>query len=76
MLRAGENRDSTVLNRDERLVRRMCCEATTGTAHAASRPVVKKFSGGLRRVSTNRSELLEVVVTADKRGCKLVEQQK
>lgn len=58
MLRAGENRDSTVPNRDERLVWRMCCEAATGTAHAASRPVVEEVSGCLRRVSTGRSELL------------------
>jgi hypothetical protein len=58
MLRTGENRDSTVLNRDERLVWRMGCEATTRTTHAASRPVVEEFSGCLRRVSTDRSKLL------------------
>ncbi|WP_179204621.1 hypothetical protein [Halobacterium hubeiense] len=75
MFRTGENRDSTVLNRDERLVRRMSCEATTGTAHTASRPVVKEVSGCLRRVPTNRGELLEMVVTADKWSCKLVKNQ-
>ncbi|MFC7164578.1 hypothetical protein [Halospeciosus flavus] len=76
MLRTSENRDSTIFNRNERLVRRLGCEATTGTAHAASRSVVKEFSGCLRRVPTDRSELLEMVVTADKWRCKLVEQQK
>ncbi|WP_059058747.1 hypothetical protein [Halobacterium hubeiense] len=76
MLGTGENRDSATFDRDKRLLWRMCCETAAGTAHPASRAVVEEFSGCLRRVSTDRSELLSVVVTADKWSCKLVKKQK
>ncbi|WP_179207599.1 hypothetical protein [Halobacterium hubeiense] len=76
MLGTGENRDSAAFDRDKRLLWRMCCEAAAGTANPASRAVVEEFSGCLRRVSTDRSELLSVVVTADKWSCQLVKKQK
>ncbi|MCD2205185.1 hypothetical protein [Halobacterium sp. KA-6] len=72
----GQHRDSTVFDRNERLVWRTRCETATRTANTTSRPMLKKFNRRLRRVPTNASELLLVVVTANQWRCKLIEQQK
>lgn len=74
MLRTSKDANGAVLDRDHRLVWRMCREATARTVETAGWPIVEEFRRILSREPTDSGELLTVGITANKRECELIQE--
>lgn len=75
MVRAGENCQSTVSDRDDQLLYGAGCMSTAWTGDTAGRPVSEEFCCLISRKATKGTELLEMFVTSDEWDPQLVDEQ-
>jgi hypothetical protein len=75
MIRAGENCQATVFDRDDQLLYGAGCMPTAWTRDAAGRPMSEEFRRLVGRKATERTELLEMLVTSDEWDSELVYEQ-
>lgn len=74
--RTRERRDHTATDRYHRLIRVVRREAAARAGYPAGRPVIQKFDGLCGRVSTDGSELFEMLGTADDGYGERIQEQK
>jgi len=76
VLRTRHRKDDPVLNLDQRMRRIVRGETAAGARHSAGRSMMEEIGRIFGRQSTDRRELLEVVVTAEDRDRELIQEEK
>lgn len=76
VLRTGKDGDCSVLDWNHGVVGRARRVVTAGTVDTARRSVMEECRCVVGRESTDGGELFEVVVTANERDCKLIQEEK
>jgi hypothetical protein len=75
MGRTREDGQSTLFDRNDRLVCRVRCVATPRTVDATSRTVSEEFRAAFTTEATERTELLKMLITPDEWNRQLVQKQ-